>query len=82
MLVGVVLSAPEARDSGPYLEQWWTLMGIAALICLTGFALELVVSVIGGLMLTIGGVMALVAVGLGSPPRPAELTEPRAVERH
>lgn len=76
MLLGVVVSAPEARNSGPYLEQWWTALGIAALVCLTGFALELVVPVAGGVLLTIGGVAALLAVGLGTPPRTAGHAEP------
>jgi hypothetical protein len=70
MLVGVILSAPEARNRGPYLEQWWTTLGVAALVCLVGFGLELFVPRAGGILLTVGGVAALVAVGLGTPPRP------------
>jgi hypothetical protein len=72
MLLGIIISAPEARHPGPYLEQWWTFMGVAALVCLTGFALELFVPVVGGVMLTVGGIAALVAAGLGSPPLRAE----------
>jgi hypothetical protein len=71
MLLGVVVSAPEARNRGPYLEQWWTALGIAALVCLVGFVLALAVPVAGGVMLTVGGVAALLAVGLGTPPRKA-----------
>jgi hypothetical protein len=76
MLLGVVVSAPEARNSGPYLEQWWTALGIATLVCIAGFVLELVVPVAGGVLLTAGGVAALLAVGLGTPPRVAEPAEP------
>ena len=76
MLLGVVVSAPEARNSGPYLEQWWTALGIAALICLVGFVLELLVPVAGGVLMTVGGVAALLAVGLGTPPRVPEHPEP------
>lgn len=70
MLLGVVISAPEAGNGGPYLEQWWTPMSLASLVCLVGFALELVIPAVGGLLLTVGGVAALLAVGLGMPPRP------------
>jgi hypothetical protein len=69
MLLGVVVSAPEARNSGPYLEQWWTALGVAALVCLVGFVLELAVPVVGGVLLVIGGVATLLVVGLGTPPR-------------
>lgn len=72
MLLGAIISAPEARNSGPYLEQWWTALGVAALLCLVGLGLELVVPVAGGMLIAIGGVAALFAVGLGTPPRPAE----------
>jgi hypothetical protein len=69
MLLGVVISAPEAGNSGPYLEQWWTPMSLASLVCLVGFVLEMVIPVAGGLLLTVGGVAALLVVGLGMPPR-------------
>lgn len=75
ILLGIVLAAPEAGRSGPYLDHWWTLMAAAALVCLTGFALEFVVPVFGGVMLTVGGVTALVAVGLGAPPRQPGATD-------
>jgi len=76
MVLGVIISAPEARQSGPYLEQWWSALAIAALLCLIGFGLELVIPVAGGVLLTVGGVTALVAVGLGTPPRPPAAAEP------
>jgi hypothetical protein len=75
MVLGVVVSAPEARQSGRYLEQWWTAMGLASLVCLIGFGLELVLPVAGGILLSAGGVVGLLAVALGTPPRPAELPE-------
>jgi hypothetical protein len=74
MVVGVVVSAPEARRSGPYLEQWWTAMALASLVCLTGFGLELLLPVVGGVLLSAGGVAALLAVALGTPPRGAQLS--------
>ena len=68
MILGVILSAPSARSRGPYLEEWWTALAICSLVCLAGFGLELVVPVVGGVLLTLGGVAAVIAVGLGTPP--------------
>jgi hypothetical protein len=75
MLLGIILAAPEAGHGGPYLEHWWNFMAVAALVCLTGFALEFVIPVIGGVLLSAGGVTALVAAGLGAPPRRAAETD-------
>jgi hypothetical protein len=75
MVLGVVVSAPEARESGPYLEQWWTAMGLASLACLTGFGLELVLPVIGGVLLSAGGAAGLLVVALATPPRRSQLSE-------
>jgi hypothetical protein len=80
MLLGVIVSAPEARNSGPYLEQWWTALAASAMVCLAGFVLELLVPVAGGVLLTAGGVAALVVVGLGTPPRAAADRGPPATD--
>lgn len=68
LVLGVILSAPSARSRGPYLEEWWTALALSSLFCLAGFGLELVLPVVGGVLLTIGGVAALIAVALGNPP--------------
>jgi hypothetical protein len=78
MLLGVVVSAPSARLSGPYLQEWWTALAICLLICLTGFVAELLIPVVGGVLLTAGGVAGLVTVALGTPPQesPDEMRGP------
>jgi len=68
LVLGVILSAPSARNRGPYLEEWWTALALCSLLCLVGFGLELVLPVVGGVLLTLGGVAALIAVALGTPP--------------
>ena len=68
LVVGVVLAAPSARSRGPYIEQWWNAIAASSLLCLTGFGLELLLPVVGGILITAGGVVVLVAVALGTPP--------------
>jgi len=46
---------------------WWTVLAVAALVCLAGFALHYWLEVPGNILLATGAVTALVAVGLGSP---------------
>jgi len=78
LVLGTVLSAPSARQSGPYLEEWWTALAVCSLICLIGFGLELVLPVVGGVLLTIGGVAALIVVALGTPPADDHAGDPGA----
>lgn len=68
LVLGVILSAPSARDRGPYMEQWWNAIALSSLVCLAGVGLELLLPVVGGILLTAGGVAVLVAVALGTPP--------------
>ena len=71
LVLGTVLSAPSARQSGPYLEEWWTALAVCSLICLVGFGLELVLPVVGG-------VAALIVVALGTPPADDDAGDPGA----
>jgi len=76
LVLGVVLSAPSARSRGPYIEQWWNAVAVASLVCLTGFGLELLLPVVGGILITAGSVVVLVAVALGTPPEANEADAP------
>ena len=67
MLLGVVIAAPEASDPGPYMVEWWAVLGFACLACLAGFGLGFAVEEAGNILLAAGGVTALVAAGLGFP---------------
>ncbi len=68
LVLGVILSAPSARQRGPYLEDWWTALAISSLVCLAGFGLAFILPVVGGILLTLGGVAAVVVVALANPP--------------
>ena len=68
LVLGVIVSAPSARDRGPYMEQWWNAIAFASLVCLAGFGLGLIVPVVGRVLLTVGGVLVLIVVALASPP--------------
>ena len=70
MLLGVVVAAPYASLRGPYLEEWWMALGLTTLVCLAGFTAELFLPLVGGILLTVGGVAALVVLGLSTPPQP------------
>ncbi len=72
MLLGVVVAAPYARMSGPFLDEWWMTLAALTLVCLCGFAAELFLPFVGGVLLTAGGVAALVVLGLSTPPQPAD----------
>lgn len=65
LVTGVVISAPYAGNPGPYLRDWWSVLGVAALVCLVGFGALFLSEVAGGVLVTVGAVAALVAVGLG-----------------
>lgn len=68
MLVGVIISAPHARQPGPFLVEWWTVLAVATMVCLVGFALGFAVDA-AGIVSAAGAIAALIAVGLGSPPQ-------------
>lgn len=70
MLLGAVVAAPYASMKGPYIEEWWTALALASLLCLVGFTAEIFLPFVGGVLLTVGGVAALIVVGLSAPPRP------------
>jgi len=72
LVVGVIISAPYASEPGPYLHDWWSVLGVAALICLVGIGVWFVAEVPGGVLMTLGAVTALVAVGLGAQASPGE----------
>jgi len=67
LLLGVIISAPQARHSGPFMVEWWTVLAVATLVCLVGFAVAFGVPGVGGVLSAGGAVVALVAVGLGAP---------------
>jgi hypothetical protein len=69
LVLGVVLAAPAARLRGPFIGEWWTPLALASLVCLAGFAAEIFLPVIGGILLTGGAVAALIVLGLSTPPQ-------------
>lgn len=69
LVCGVIVSAPYASTPGPFLAEWWSVLGIGALICLVGFGVSFLVGVLGGVLITVGAITALVAVGLGAETR-------------
>jgi len=71
LVVGVIIAAPYAGNPGPFLADWWNVLAIGALICLVGFGIGFLAGVVGGVLITIGAITALVAVGLGADVRPA-----------
>ncbi len=68
LIAGVIVSASHARHPGPFMVEWWTVLAIAALVCLAGFAVHYWLEVPGNILLAAGAVTALVAVGMGAPP--------------
>jgi len=66
LVCGVIVAAPYAGSPGPYLAEWWNVLGIGALICLVGFGAGFLSDVLGGVLITAGAITALVAVGLGA----------------
>jgi hypothetical protein len=69
LILGVVVSAPYARLRGSLIGEWWTALALASLVCLAGFAAEIFLPVVGGVLLTCGAIAALIVVGLSTPPR-------------
>lgn len=67
LILGVVLSAPAGRFPGPHLTDWWSPLALAALVVLAGFGLGFWLAAPGGIVLTLGAVVALTAVFLGTP---------------
>lgn len=67
MIIGVVLSAPVASLPGPQIDEWWMLMGAGTMVVLLGFAVGLLLSTIGGVLVAGGAVTTLIALGLGFP---------------
>ena len=68
MILGVIIASPHGRHPGPYMTDWWTVLAVAALVCLGGFALQYVAEIPGNILLALGAVTALVAIALGAPP--------------
>lgn len=71
LIVGVIVSAPAGRFPGPVMAEWWSVLGVAALVVLCGFGLGFWLSGLGGVVLTAGAISALAAVFFGTPARPA-----------
>lgn len=67
LIVGVILSAPAGRHPGPLMVEWWSLLAVAAIVVLAGFGLGFWISALGGVVLTLGSLAALVAVFFGTP---------------
>jgi hypothetical protein len=75
LLLGTVVSAPYARLRGPFVEEWWIPLGLTALLCLAGIALGFLLPVVGRVLLTAGGVGALVLLALSTPPQDVSAEE-------
>lgn len=67
LILGTVIAAPQGRHPGPFMVEWWSVLAVAALVCLIGFGLDFALPVIGSVAMTLGAITALIAVGLGSP---------------
>lgn len=67
LVVGLVISAPDAGAPGPHLTGWWTMLAVGTLACLIGVVVGLVLPVIGAVILSGGAIAALIAVCLGAP---------------
>ena len=69
IVLGTVLAAPFAERPGASLHGWWNVLAAGALLALAGAPLALAVESAGGLLTVLGGVLVVVAVGLGFPAR-------------
>jgi len=70
LIVGTIVAAPAGRHPGPFMVEWWSVLAISALVVLIGFGLGFWISALGGVVLTIGAVVALAAVFFGTPVQP------------
>lgn len=69
LIAGVVLSAPAGGQPGPVLTDWWSVLALAALATLIGFGLSFWLAAPGGVILSAGAIVSLVAVFFGTPAR-------------
>lgn len=69
LIAGAVLSAPAGGSPGPVMNDWWSVLALAALATLVGFGLSFWLSAPGGLILSAGAVVSLTAVFFGTPVR-------------
>lgn len=69
LIAGVVLSAPAGGYPGPVMNDWWSVLALAALATLIGFGLSFWLTAPGGVILSAGAVVSLVAVFFGTPVR-------------
>ena len=69
LIAGVVLSAPAGGQPGPVLTDWWSVLALAALATLIGFGLSFCLTAPGGVILSAGAIVSLVAVFFGTPAR-------------
>lgn len=67
LVLGVVISAPDAGTPGPHLSEWWTVLAVGSLAALAGVVVGLVLPVIGAVILSAGAIAGLIAVCLGAP---------------
>jgi hypothetical protein len=67
LLLGTIVSAPYAANPGPYLHDWWSVLGVAALVCLVGIGVWFLAEPAGNVLMLLGAIAALVAVGLALP---------------
>lgn len=67
LVLGAILSAPEAGRPGQVVGPWWSVVAIAALVALIGAGLELPVPDLGRILVVPASVVALVTAGLTLP---------------
>ena len=71
LVLGAVLSSPDAVSPGPVIGPWGQVIALAALVALAGAGLEVVSPGLGRLLVVPASVVALVSAGLTVPlPRP------------
>lgn len=67
LVLGAVLSAPDAGRRGQVIGPWWSVLAITGLVALIGAGLELPAPGLGRLLVVPASVVALVTAGLTLP---------------
>ena len=65
IVLGMVVSAPEAPQGGGEGVNWWALLAAGAVFCLVGVPLALVTETVGGLIAGLGAALTIIGVVFG-----------------
>lgn len=67
IILGTVVSAPDAGRPGTIIEQWWTVLAVASLVALVGAGLGIVSGGLALVLVVPASLVALVTAGLTVP---------------